>query len=155
MKFLHGLSEDLRKNLLDELRVLWTHASTAIEGNTLTLGETAFVLREGLTISAKPLKDHREVEGHAREWPSLRKRYHGKYLDADFFSPYDGGEDGTVSWPHGCPGFVERHSKELGNFSGGGAGADQRNTVTAVNRPDFQGKRFPSTNGRDFVPLLT
>lgn len=66
MKFLHGLSEDLRKNLLEELRALWTHASTAIEGNTLTLGETAFVLREGLTISGKPLKDHRDVEGHAR-----------------------------------------------------------------------------------------
>ncbi len=45
---------------------LWTHASTAIEGNTLTLGETAFVLQEGLVISGKPLKDHEEVVGHAR-----------------------------------------------------------------------------------------
>ena len=35
-------------------------------GNTLTLGETAFVLEEGLTISGKPLKDHEEVVGHAR-----------------------------------------------------------------------------------------
>ena len=41
-------------------------SSTAIEGNTLTLGETAFVLREGLTISGKPLKDHEEVVGHAK-----------------------------------------------------------------------------------------
>lgn len=45
--------------------MLWTHTSTAIEGNTLTLGETAFVLSEGLTIGGKPLKDHRDVEGHA------------------------------------------------------------------------------------------
>lgn len=66
MKFLEGLSDDLRKNLLEQLRVLWTHTSTAIEGNTLTLGETAFVLSEGLTIRGKPLKDHRDVEGHAR-----------------------------------------------------------------------------------------
>ncbi len=66
MKFLQGLDEDIRKNLLEQLRVLWTHTSTAIEGNTLTLGETAFVLSEGLTISGKPLKDHRDVEGHAR-----------------------------------------------------------------------------------------
>ena len=66
MKFLEGLSEDLKKNLLEQLRVLWTHSSTAIEGNTLTLGETAFVLSEGLTIRGKPLKDHRDVEGHAR-----------------------------------------------------------------------------------------
>ena len=66
MKFLDGLSEDIRKNLLEQLRVLWTHTSTAIEGNTLTLGETAFVLSEGLTIQGKPLKDHRDIEGHAR-----------------------------------------------------------------------------------------
>lgn len=66
MRFLEGLSEDIKKNLLEQLRVSWTHTSTAIEGNTLTLGETAFVLSEGLTISGKPLKDHRDVEGHAR-----------------------------------------------------------------------------------------
>ncbi|MGA2225322.1 MAG: Fic family protein [Syntrophobacteraceae bacterium] len=66
MKFLDGLSEDIRKNLLEQLRVLWTHTSTAIEGNTLTLGETAFILSEGLTINGKSLKDHRDIEGHAR-----------------------------------------------------------------------------------------
>jgi Fic family protein len=64
--FLTGLDQDLQKALLVQLRNLWTHTSTAIEGNTLTLGETAFVLEEGLTISGKPLKDHQEVVGHAR-----------------------------------------------------------------------------------------
>jgi Fic family protein len=71
MKFLDGLSEDIKKNLLEQLRVSWTHTSTAIEGNTLTLGETAFVLSEGLTIGGKPLKDHRDVEGHARAVNSM------------------------------------------------------------------------------------
>jgi Fic family protein len=66
LNFLHCLDNDLRKALLIQLRNLWTHTSTAIEGNTLTLGETAFVLEEGLTISGKPLKDHEEVVGHAR-----------------------------------------------------------------------------------------
>ena len=66
LNFLNGLDKDLRKALLIQLRNLWTHTSTAIEGNTLTLGETAFVLEEGLTISGKPLKDHEEVVGHAR-----------------------------------------------------------------------------------------
>lgn len=66
INFLHGLDKDLCKALLIQLRNLWTHTSTAIEGNTLTLGETAFVLEEGLTISGKPLKDHEEVVGHAR-----------------------------------------------------------------------------------------
>ena len=66
LNFFNGLDKDLCKALLIQLRNLWTHTSTAIEGNTLTLGETAFVLEEGLTISGKPLKDHEEVVGHAR-----------------------------------------------------------------------------------------
>jgi Fic family protein len=66
LEFLKILDQDLRDALLVQLRNLWTHSSTALEGNTLTLGETAFVLEEGLTISGKPLKDHIEVTGHAR-----------------------------------------------------------------------------------------
>ena len=62
--FIKDLDNDIREALLVQLRNLWTHTSTAIEGNTLTLGETAFVLEEGLTISGKPLKDHEEVVGH-------------------------------------------------------------------------------------------
>jgi len=42
--FLQDLDNDIRDALLIQLRNLWTHTSTAIEGNTLTLGETAFVL---------------------------------------------------------------------------------------------------------------
>jgi Fic family protein len=64
--FLKNLDNDIKDALLVQLRNLWTHTSTAIEGNTLTLGETAFVLEEGLTVSGKPLKDHEEVVGHAR-----------------------------------------------------------------------------------------
>lgn len=64
-KFLEGLSSSKQQELLNMLRVMWTHNSTAIEGNTLNLGETQFVLNEGLTVSGKPLKDHKEVMGHA------------------------------------------------------------------------------------------
>ena len=41
----------------------YTYNSNAIEGNTLTLRETALVL-QGLTIDKKPLKDHMEAVGH-------------------------------------------------------------------------------------------
>ncbi len=64
--FLRGLDNDLKRELLAQIRDLWTHTSTALEGNTLTLGDTHFVLQEGLTISGKPIKDHQEVLGHAR-----------------------------------------------------------------------------------------
>ncbi len=43
--------------------VEYTYNSNAIEGNTLTLQETALVL-EGVTIDKKPLKDHMEAVGH-------------------------------------------------------------------------------------------
>jgi len=65
-KFLHGLDKDIQQTLLQQLRDLWTHTSTAIEGNTLSLGDTKFILEEGLTVSGKPLKDHQEVIGHAK-----------------------------------------------------------------------------------------
>ncbi len=66
LAFLQGLDADLRAGLQAQLRVLWTHHSTAIEGNSLTLVETDFVLGEGLTVAGKPLKDHQQVAGHAR-----------------------------------------------------------------------------------------
>jgi len=64
--FLRGLDSDLRRELVAQIRDMWTHTSTALEGNTLTLGDTHFVLQEGLTISGKPIQDHQEVIGHAR-----------------------------------------------------------------------------------------
>jgi len=63
--FLEGLDKDIQSSLVNQLRDLWTHTSTSLEGNTLSLGETKFVIEEGLTISGKPLKDHQEVIGHA------------------------------------------------------------------------------------------
>lgn len=64
--FYEGLSPDIREQLLKQIAAAWTHDSTAIEGNTLTLGETVKVLELGLTIGGKPLRDHLEVYGHAR-----------------------------------------------------------------------------------------
>jgi Fic family protein len=52
------------KRLRDEFAIENTYNSNAIEGNTLTLRETALVLQEGITIAGKPLKDHLEAVGH-------------------------------------------------------------------------------------------
>lgn len=51
------------KRLQDEFLVEFTYNSNAIEGNTLTLQETALAL-EGVTIDQKPLKHHLEAVGH-------------------------------------------------------------------------------------------
>lgn len=65
-QFLHAVPEYRRASMMSQIRDLWTHSSTSIEGNTLTLGETFDVLELGLTISGKPLREHQEVIGHAR-----------------------------------------------------------------------------------------
>ena len=51
------------ERLREEFMIEFTYNSNAIEGNTLTLKETAMAL-EGMTIDRKPLKDHLEVVGH-------------------------------------------------------------------------------------------
>jgi transcriptional regulator with XRE-family HTH domain len=64
--FLAALDPDLRTGLATSLVAEWTHSSTALEGNTITLGDTLFVLTEGLTISGKSLREHQELHGHSQ-----------------------------------------------------------------------------------------
>lgn len=49
------------KSLIDDFRLRFTHETTAIEGNTLTLRETQAVLEEGITVHGKSLREHLEV----------------------------------------------------------------------------------------------
>ena len=60
---LRPFTEGELRRLRDDFMVDFTYNSNAIEGNTLTLRETAMVL-EGMTIDQKPLKDHLEAVGH-------------------------------------------------------------------------------------------
>src|ERR1700759_3914890 len=68
-----------RKSELDRLRPLstvalaqlqkhydveLTYTSNAIEGNTLTLRETAEVIEHGITVGGKSLRDHLEAVDH-------------------------------------------------------------------------------------------
>ena len=47
-----------------KLRLESNYHSNAIEGNTLTLGETRSLILHGLTAHGKPLRDHLDIEGH-------------------------------------------------------------------------------------------
>lgn len=68
-----------KKRLLDRLRPMTgnalravqkaydielTYTSNAIEGNTLTLRETAELIEHGITVGGKPLRDHLEAADH-------------------------------------------------------------------------------------------
>lgn len=65
-RFYDLFDADIKAVLLTQIRSLWTHHSTSLEGNSLTLGETDFILEEVLSIQGKPLSDHNEVYGHAK-----------------------------------------------------------------------------------------
>ena len=67
------LDTGIQRTIQEKMRIEWTYNSNAIEGNTLTLGETAFYLREGLTSEGKPLKDYLEARNHAEAIDGLQE----------------------------------------------------------------------------------
>ena len=73
------LALDKMKILSQKFREEWTYHSNALEGNTLTLGETVFVLQEGLTIKGKTLREHQEVTNHAEAIHYLSENLEDKH----------------------------------------------------------------------------
>ena len=55
-----------REALLKQLRIKWTYNSNAIEGNTLSEGDTSFIIENGLTVQGKSLAEHNQVLGHIK-----------------------------------------------------------------------------------------
>ncbi len=53
-----------KEALLKQLRVKWIYNSNAIEGNTLSEGDTSFIIEHGLTVQGKSLAEHNQVIGH-------------------------------------------------------------------------------------------
>lgn len=52
------------KKIQDALDIEYTYESNRIEGNALTLQETALVVNEGVTISGKSMREHLEAINH-------------------------------------------------------------------------------------------
>jgi Fic family protein len=64
LKAMRPLNETELARLREEFMIENTYNSNAIEGNTLTLRETALILQEGITIAGKHIRDHLEAIGH-------------------------------------------------------------------------------------------
>lgn len=62
---LRPLPEEALKKVQDALDIEYTYESNRIEGNTLTLQETALVVNEGVTISGKSMREHLEAINHS------------------------------------------------------------------------------------------
>jgi Fic family protein len=64
LKGIRPLSPESVRRLSEDFMIDYTYHSNAIEGSTLTLEETALVLKEGVTVGGKPLQHHLEAIGH-------------------------------------------------------------------------------------------
>ncbi len=61
---LRPLSKNQEGRIFQKFRLDWNYHSNAIEGNSLTYGETRALLLYGLTAKGKPFKDHLDIKGH-------------------------------------------------------------------------------------------
>lgn len=57
------LSESEIQRLREEFIIESSYNSNAIEGNTITLSETVLILKEGMTIAEKPIREHLDIIG--------------------------------------------------------------------------------------------
>ena len=121
----------MNEALQERLRIEWTYNSNAIEGNTLTFGETAFFLREGLTCEGKPLKDYLEARNHSesidvlmevikqerRLTESLIKELHALLMKGIEFT-YAKGADGKMIKKPLNPGMYKTRPNHVLTLSG-------------------------------------
>lgn len=56
-----------------DFELIYTHNSTAIEGNTLTLMETKVVLEDGISIGGKELREIYEIVNHKKAYHYVKK----------------------------------------------------------------------------------
>ena len=61
---LRPLTPEQEQRVLQKFRLEWNYNSNAIEGNSLTLGETRSLLLHGVAASGKSMRDHDDIRNH-------------------------------------------------------------------------------------------
>ena len=61
---LRPLPPEVLAKVEQKLRIESNYHSNAVEGNSLTLGETRSLILHGLTAHGKPIRDHLDIQGH-------------------------------------------------------------------------------------------
>ncbi len=72
-KIEHFLPLETTENLERAFEISYTHNSTAIEGNTLTLIETKLVLEDGIAVGGKELREIYEQVNHQTAFRYVKK----------------------------------------------------------------------------------
>ena len=70
---LRPLPPEVTGRVEQKLRIESNYHSNALEGNTLTLGETRSLLLHGLTARGKPMREHLDIEGYDRAIKELAR----------------------------------------------------------------------------------
>lgn len=61
------------QRLHNDLRIMLTYHSNAIEGNTLSMAETQMILEHGITVDGHPLREFLEATNHAEAFDALSR----------------------------------------------------------------------------------
>jgi Fic family protein len=61
---LRSLAPEQEVRVLQKFRLEWNYNSNAIEGNSLTLGETCSLLLHGVAASGKSIRDHDDIRNY-------------------------------------------------------------------------------------------
>lgn len=69
----HNISPITLSSYEKDFELIFTHNSTAIEGNTLTLIETKVILEDGIAIGGKELREIYEVINHKKAYEYVKK----------------------------------------------------------------------------------
>ena len=69
----HKISAVTLSSYEKDFELTFTHNSTAIEGNTLTLMETKVVLEDGITIGGKELREIYEIINHKKAYRYVKE----------------------------------------------------------------------------------
>lgn len=75
---LRPIDAEQEARVMQMLRIDWNYHSNAIEGNTLTLGETRAFLLHGVTAKGKPFRDYLDVKGHNEAIAYLEQMVRGQ-----------------------------------------------------------------------------
>ena len=71
----------LKNNLEEWFSIEFTYTSNAIEGNTLSMSETAMVVEKGIAIGGKTVREHLEAINHAQAIDFIKELAQQKQQD--------------------------------------------------------------------------
>ena len=76
---LRPLPPDAVARVGQKLRIESNYHSNAVEGNSLTLGETRSLILHGLTAHGKPMRDHLDIKGHDEAVKAVEEAVAGEH----------------------------------------------------------------------------